>query len=112
MLQPIQHLQVELRHWLLQKLLQQVPHQELPLHCGPFSLYLKPSSISLLLEYPLAIRLALALVWAEARRRSVGAVGQVEVVPQRFVKALAAAVEVQSQEALAVAVAAVRLCLA
>jgi len=37
-------------------------------------------------------------------------VDQVEVVPQRFVKALAAAEEVQSQEALAVA--AVRLCLA
>lgn len=110
MLQPSQHLQVELRHWLLQKLLQQVPRQELPLHCGPFSLYLKPSSISLLLEYPLTSRLALALVWAEARRRSVGAVGQVEVVPQRFVKALAAAEEAQSQEALAVA--AVRLCLA
>ena len=39
-----------------------------------------------------------------------GEAGQAEEVPQRFVKALVAAEEVQSQEALAVAV--VRLCLA
>jgi hypothetical protein len=94
---------VQLHHLLPQTLLQRVPHQERPLRCDLSSLYLKPFSILLLHEYPLASRLVRALAWAEVRRHPVVEGGRVEAVPLRFVKAWAAEEEVQSREALGAA---------